>query len=258
MTVDIEAQAVQIAAALDAPHQIDPIFLGDETPDLTEAYAIANRVRALRGRQCVGYKVGFTNRSIWPVYGVDRPIWGEVHTQSLMQTDRPIDLASYVEPRLEPEIVLGLKGAPTMGMARADMMACIEWVAPGFEVVQSIYPGWKFSVADSIAAQGLHGCLVLGEKSAATDALLRGLSDVRLILSRGPETIENGVGANALGGPLDVLNHLTTLFGADRTFEPGDLVTTGTLTDAWPVSAGETWSARFGGVIGKELSIQFT
>jgi hypothetical protein len=35
-------------------------------------------------------------------------------------------------------------------------------VAHGFEVVQSIFPRWQFSVPDTVAAFGVHGALVIG------------------------------------------------------------------------------------------------
>jgi 2-oxo-3-hexenedioate decarboxylase len=38
---------------------------------------------------------------------------------------------------------------------------------------------------------------------------------------------------------------------------PGDVVTTGTWTDAWPVAAGEQWQAAFGSPL-PELSVDFT
>jgi hypothetical protein len=36
--------------------------------------------------------------------------------------------------------------------------------ALGFEIVQSIYPGWKFSAADTISANGVHGALLIGPR----------------------------------------------------------------------------------------------
>ena len=36
-----------------------------------------SRVRA--GWRPVGRKIGFTNRRIWPIYGVSSPIWGPVY-----------------------------------------------------------------------------------------------------------------------------------------------------------------------------------
>ena len=80
------------------------------------------------------------------------------------------ELASVVEPRIEPEITLALKRAPEPGMDEAALLECLDWVAHGFEVVQSLFPGWKFKAADTVAAFGLHGALMLGPKHAITAA----------------------------------------------------------------------------------------
>ncbi|NOD91133.1 MULTISPECIES: 2-keto-4-pentenoate hydratase [unclassified Ruegeria] len=258
MTRDIEANAQKIADALTSAQQISKLSSEAEQLTLDDAYSIASRVRKLQGKKRVGRKVGFTNRAIWPVYGVDQPIWGEVHSDGLFSTDQPVILARYSEPRIEPEIVLGLRHTPTAEMNDEQLAGCVEWVAPGFEIVQSIYPNWKFSVEDSIAAQGLHGCLVLGEKIEATHDILTGLAEVPLALFRGNEAIESGKGENALGGPIEVLAHLVSLLSEADQLQGGELVTTGTLTDAWPVSPGEEWSAGFGGVMNTQLSVRFT
>ena len=258
MARDFETTAKAIAEALASAQQISP--MSSEAGQLSpgEAYLIASYVREIQGKKRVGRKVGFTNRAIWPVYGVDQPIWGAVHSDGLFSTDQPVNLARYSEPRIEPEIVLGLGHAPTAEMNNEQLAGCVEWVAPGFEIVQSIYPDWKFSVEDSIAAQGLHGCLILGDKIAAKHDVLTGLAEVPVALFKGAEAIETGKGENALGGPIEVLAHLVSLLSDADRLQGGELVTTGTLTDAWPVSPGEEWSAGFGGVMDTELSVRFT
>jgi hypothetical protein len=35
------------------------------------------------GARPVGRKIGFTNRAIWPKYGVHQPIWGTVYDETL-------------------------------------------------------------------------------------------------------------------------------------------------------------------------------
>jgi 2-oxo-3-hexenedioate decarboxylase len=257
MARDFETTARTIAEALASARQISPLSSQAEQFSLDEAYAIAKRVRGIQGKERVGRKVGFTNRAIWPVYGVDRPIWGEVHADGLFSTDQPVNLARYSEPRIEPEIVLGLGHAPTQEMSNKQLAGCVEWVAPGFEIVQSIYPGWKFSVEDSIAAQGLHGCLVLGDKIPATHDVVTGLAEMPLTLFNGTKVIETGKGENALGGPIAVLAHLVSLLSGVDVLQAGEIVTTGTLTDAWPVLPGETWSASYGGVMDKVLTVRF-
>lgn len=257
MSRELETIAKEIAQALISAEQIAPPSSAHDPLSLEEAYAVASRVRSILGKSRIGRKVGFTNRAIWPVYGVDQPIWGEVHADSVFSSDQPVTLSAFAEPRIEPEIVLGLGKTPTSDMSPKQLASCIDWVAPGFEIVQSIYSGWKFEVTDTIVAQGLHGCLVLGDKVPATTEILDGLAEVPLELFKGKDAIESGKGENALGGPLEVLAHLVALLSADDTLAAGELITTGTLTDAWPVFPAESWSARFGGVMETELSVRF-
>ena len=69
-----------------------------------------------------------------------------------------------------------------------------------------------------------------------------------LTLTQDGEAIDQGRGANVLDGPLHALLHfvqaLRSCPGAPALL-PGDVVTTGTWTDAWPVSVGQAWIARF-------------
>jgi 2-oxo-3-hexenedioate decarboxylase len=49
-------------------------------------------------------------------------------------------------------------------MDETALSSCIAWIALGFEIVQSIYPGWKFSAADTVAANGVQGALLIGPR----------------------------------------------------------------------------------------------
>lgn len=63
-----------------------------------------------------------------------------------------LDLAPFVEARIEPEIAFGLRAASEPGMDERALLDCVAWVAHGFEIVQSLYPGWRFTAADTAAA----------------------------------------------------------------------------------------------------------
>jgi 2-keto-4-pentenoate hydratase len=55
--------------------------------DVPAAYQTALQMRSLRtarGEQPRGYKIGFTNSSIWPRYNVSAPIWGTVYDSTLV------------------------------------------------------------------------------------------------------------------------------------------------------------------------------
>lgn len=260
--VDPAALAAAAHAALRDAAPIPPFTGRGQAISLAEAYAAAARLRALRGRPVLGRKIGFTNRALWPLYGVDGPIWGDVTDETLIDAAAltvPVPLSPFAEPRIEPEIALGLSAAPRPGMDMEALAGCVGWVAPAFEIVQSIFPGWRFATADAVIAGGLHGRLILGPRLPATPALIAGLPDLALSLRRDGAEVEAGAGRNALGGPLSALLHLAEGLAAfdQPPLSPGEVVTTGTLTDAWPIGPGEEWTARFTGAADVTLTVAF-
>jgi len=226
---------------------------------LTAAYQDALVLRGLRlarGEKARGFKLGFTNRSIWPIYGVYAPIWCTVYDSTLQvgEGESRLPVAGLCQPRIEPEIVFGMRHTPVAGANLEDLFDAIEWLAPGFELVQSHLPNWKFKAPDAVADGGLHGRLVVGPRLAlrsfATNAseLVQRLaqSTVRLVCNG---TVQlQGQGSLVLDSPLQALHHfladLHACPGAPALL-PGDVVTTGTWTDALPVQAGQTWRADF-------------
>jgi 2-keto-4-pentenoate hydratase len=233
----------------------------DQPPDLPTAYAAALGVRAARiqaGEVPAGYKVGFTNRSIWPIYQVYQPIWGTVWRSTLHQVasgqpnEGVVSLDGLCEPRIEPEVVFCLRESPPALCELAGLVQAIDWMAHGFEIVHTHFPGWKFSGAQAVADAGLHGLLLVGHrvKLAAGNepqALAVALASLRLSLYGNQVLKDQGVGANVLDGPLQALLYfvqaLRSTPGAPA-LAAGDVITTGTLTDAHPVRAGEVWHSE--------------
>ncbi|MDP2252335.1 MAG: fumarylacetoacetate hydrolase family protein [Hydrogenophaga sp.] len=255
---------LHIAATMTPDALLDHLDQGRLWPapsglSLEDAYAQALAVRQLRigrGEQPRGYKVGFTNRTIWPRYNVFAPIWGCVwdSTLTLCEDEGSVSLAHTCQPRLEPEVVFGFKASPAPGATLDDLFAAIDWVAPGFEVVQSHLPDWKFVPADTVADGGLHARLLVGRRTPVRDvassaaALDERLAQARVSLLRNGEVVEQGEGSNVLDSPLRALLHFTQTLRAcpgAPDLQAGDVVTTGTWTDAWPVVPGEHWEARF-------------
>ena len=249
------------------------------TPDVAGAYQTALQVRQLRiarGEQPRGYKIGFTNRSIWPRYNVAAPVWGTVWNTTLAfcEGDATLALAGRCQPRIEPEAVFGMRATPPSHASLDALFDCIDWVAPGFEIVQSHSPNWKFNAATAVADGALHSHLLVGRRvdvrTIAASALpfSQALASCRLALHKDGSTqgvnhgtlIERGQGRNVLDSPLlallHFLNELRQCPGAPDLM-PGDVITTGTWTDAWPVTAGETWRAEFESPL-SQLSVAFT
>ena len=260
--------AAEAFAALVGTRQLPPFSTRPGGLDVDDAYRLTPLVRQMyeaSGAKPVGRKIGFTNRTIWAQYGVYAPIWGHVFDRSVhdLAAVDTLALAPFSEPRIEPEIVVGLSAAPSAQMDEADLSSCIEWIALGFEIVQSIFPGWKFSAADTIAANGVHGALLIGPRHPFAPRAAewqRTLPAFQIDLSCGDRLIDRGHAENVLGGPISALRHLVGLLASDPINPPlaaGEIVSTGTLTKAMPVAAGEVWTAAPTGIALEEIRLRF-
>ena len=258
-TESLKSIAAEAFAALEGTRQIPPFSYRPDGLNVDAAYRVTPLVRQMYeadGAKAVGRKIGFTNRTIWAQYGVYAPIWGYVFDRSVrdLAEVKTLSLAPFSEPRIEPEIMFGLKAAPSPDMDETALLSCIEWLAPGFEIVQSIFPGWKFAAADTIAANGVHGALLIGPRQPFAPRAAewqRTLSAFEIDLSCDGRLIDRGQAANVLGGPLSALRHLVSLLASDPVNPPlaaGEIVSTGTVTRAMPVAPGEIWTATARGI----------
>src|SRR5262245_41448174 len=162
---DIAAEAAD--AFNNGPRETQPFSARYPALTIDDAYrvtALANEARVANGYRPVGRKIGFTNRRIWDEYGVHAPVWGYVYDRTLHDLSVPLPLGLYSEPKIEPEIMFGLAKAPSPGMDDAALLACIDWVAHGYEMVQSIYPDWKFAPADAVIVDAHHAALLVGPR----------------------------------------------------------------------------------------------
>jgi 2-oxo-3-hexenedioate decarboxylase len=267
---DLSAVADRLIAAYDGAATLPPITAGAPEFSVADGYAVLLDVEARRraqGWRTVGRKIGFTNRTIWPRYGVDLPMWAHVwsHTVHFADGDETtLPLRGMVQPRIEPEVAFKLKAPVPVADDALGLLSAVEWIAPAFEIVQSHYPDWAFKAADCTAAFGLHGALVVGAPVAVTDANRAALAAVlprcAVTLRRGDTVIDRGVGSNVLDSPALALGHLARLLAGQPEAPPlraGEIVTTGTITDAWPVAAGEVWSSDYGELGLTGLTLRF-
>ena len=231
-------------------------------------YAIARRMHQQRTAACwraIGRKIGFTNRTIWARYGVYEPIFGYVYDRTVLnapQNVATLGLAGFAQPRMEPEICFGLRQTPPRTQDPAKILASIDWIAHSIEIVQCALPGWKMQVGDATAANGLHGALIVGQRVPVGEivGLAAALPSIEVTLRHGRRVVDRGIGANVLDSPLLALAHLVELLASLPGSEPlaaGDMVSTGTLTDAAPVAPGETWSTQFAGIALPGMTVRY-
>jgi 2-oxo-3-hexenedioate decarboxylase len=232
---DIREIATTVQDARVNNYQIHPISKTVTDLDHSMGYHIAASLKALReetGEVVAGRKIGFSNRNIWPEYNINESNWSYTYKDGLIDLTEEgnherlsyesgiaeVDIShlSNLQPRIEPEVVLGLAYPVNSSMGDATLLASLEWIAHGYEIVASIYPDWKFTAADTTAAFALHGLLLIGPKiyvqeaaSRSPERLLENLTNFRIELRQNGKTVDEGVGSNVLGSPIKALRHLT-------------------------------------------------
>lgn len=256
---DINEIASRLILAYDRAETLAPFTSTDPNFDIAQGYAVQHEIltrRQAQGWQPVGRKIGFTNRSIWPRYNVDRPLWAHVWSRTLHFAENgsaEISLAPFAQPRIEPEVVFKLRGNIPVTDDPNVVLESVEWIAAGFEIVQSHFPIWKFKAPDCAAGFGLHDALVVG-RPVTVDAnnrraLVGLLESFTLTLRLGDQVMETGTGAVVLGNPALALAYLAGVLAEQPQFPAlaaGEIVTTGTLTDALPITPGEVWFSDYG------------
>jgi len=105
-----------------------------------------------------------------------------------------------------------------------------------------------------VTDSGLHAKLVVGQQVKLSDVAQNGnelhtlLSGMSLELLQAGKSIEKGAASNVLDSPLMALHHFLTALrncpGAPDV-QAGDVITTGTWTDAWPLVKGQHWESRY-------------
>jgi 2-oxo-3-hexenedioate decarboxylase len=263
----VRAISSELMSKLGTGEQIVPFSRRYADFGLAEAYEVVGevrRLRELRGDSPVGRKIGFTNKAAWSSMGIAAPIWNYVFDRTVQDGSRgtsEFPLSALSQPRIEPELVLHLAATPTRQMGDEKLLACVDWIAPAFEVVWSIFPDWVFGAADAAAAFGLHGGLVLGAKrsvSAGQSSLPVELSSFSVELDC-DGVARRGSARDILGGPLAVLRSVMDEiagFPAGEPLRQGELISTGTLTVAMPATRGMTCTVRFAGVDLQPLRIR--
>lgn len=262
--LDARARSVPIPR-LNASHSLS----------LEEGYLIADEILRLRleqGEKLAGRKMGFTNRKTWDAAGLSAPFWSPLFDTTLRYAHHRQArqrLEGAMQPRIEPEIILKLSRTPEPDATIVRITDCIEWVAAGFEIVCCPFAEWDFTAAEAIAAYGVHGTLIIGEPAMLTEASRRNLAAVlaNTSVSLSSTTAEQtalraaGFGSTVLDSPVHALLALHQLLQQNPAWpqlQAGEVIATGTLTDAFDIAPGETWTTAFaGGLILPGLSVAF-
>jgi 2-oxo-3-hexenedioate decarboxylase len=242
--------------------------------DLTSAYAVEAELTARRrasGRTTVGRKVGYANKAVWRALKLDTLVWAHMYDDTVRFADdnaASLPLGRMVSPKIEPEIVFKL-GTPIRStdgpLESVAVLEHVEWLALGFEIIDTVYADWKFQPSDFVAAYGLHAALVVGDPKPIGPDLIPGLVEnlarFKVVLLKDGQVVQEGSGRNSLRSPALCLGELAAAIARQPGAEPlaaGEYISSGTLTESTAIAPGERWTAHVEGLDLPDLTLQTT
>ncbi|MBI1860118.1 MAG: 4-oxalocrotonate decarboxylase [Deltaproteobacteria bacterium] len=214
-----------------------------QMPDfsLEDAYTVQNICRESdigAGLSIAGYKMGLTSKAKQRDVKVFEPISGYLTDKMELPLGQPMETASRIHPRVEPEIAVVMKTAVTGAHRITDLIGALEFVGPAIEILDSRYRDFAFRLPDVVADNTSASGFILG-----TTNYLNRLDDLPFLgvtLMKNGEVLETGAPAAVLGNPLiSLLQLVQTLEKRNQRLEAGQVVLTGGITASISVKAAD-------------------
>ena len=212
--------------------------------DIDDAYAIQRAgtdLRLERGERVVGWKLGYTSLAMRIQMGIDHPNFGPLTDAMLLSHDGTVS-AALIQPRVEPEIGLRLAQPLTGEVSLDDVMGAVGEAFACLEVVDSVYPDYRFRLEDNTADGSSAAQVVVGPALPSVESL----KSVEVVLLHNGEHVGSAMGSAASGHPAaGVVWLVAQLARQGRLLHAGDIVITGGLTRAVPLEFGDRVEAVF-------------
>ena len=225
----------------------------DDHPDMDwdDAYAIQDEIRRrkiARGNRIVGYKAGLTSHAKMKQMGVSTPCFGFMADYYALPEGGECKVSELIHPKVEPEIAFVTKHAlKGPGCHIGAVLAAVDFVMPGIEVIDSRYKDFKFDLKSVIADNTSAVRFVLGGRPVPVAEV--DLRTVGIVLEKNGEPLAFGAGAAVLGHPAAAIAMLVNHLGARGEELPaGSLILSGGITEAIAVQAGDSVCLRVQGM----------
>lgn len=242
-SAEIAEWAAVLAAARRDRVGCEPI---SSSIDLTidDAYAIQRAGTALRverGEQIVGWKLGYTSLAMRAQMGIDQPNFGPLTDAMLVAHDGATDPA-LIQPRVEPEIGLRFDRSLPGDANLHDVLDAVGEAFACLEIVDSVYPDYRFRLEDNTADGSSAAQVVVGPALRNIEHL----DEVKVVLLHNGTESGSATGRAASGHPAaGVVWLVGQLALHNRHIEAGHIVITGGLTRAVALNLGDHVEAVF-------------
>jgi 2-keto-4-pentenoate hydratase len=217
---------------------------------ISEAYEVQKHIVSLANLEPFGWKVGATSKVVQEIVGTDEPATAPMFKNHRFESGSCIGIFEAFDIGVESEFAFRISRdlpARNEPYCRDEVLSAVASVIPAMEVVGCRFEGGftNMGAVRLIADMTAHSEWVGGDEKENWLGMDFREHPVRLF--KNGEQVAEGVGANVMGDPLNVLNwaanHLSRLgYGIKK----GEVISTGTCTGVIPASPGQALIADFG------------
>lgn len=240
--------AVELLAAADTATSRTSVDAEWPELDLATAYEAQDallHLRLARGERVIGVKLGVTSRAKQKQVNIDTPNVAWLTDAMRLPAGEPVIVDEYIHPRAEPEIAFLLgRDLAGPGIGPEQALAAVDAVYGAFEIIDSRFAGYQFTMNDVTADNASSGKFVMGSVPVSPFGLDLALEAV--VVESGGEVIDSATGAAVYGNPAEALAFAANQMGErGHALKAGWLVLTGGMTDAVPLKPGMSVSSQF-------------
>jgi 2-oxo-3-hexenedioate decarboxylase len=222
----------------------------DEFPglDIETAYRAQDLLverKVAEGQTVTGVKLGLTSRAKQQRMGIDAPLTAWLTDAMTLPAGAPAPLAELIHPRVEPEIVFVLgEDLAGPGVTAARAMRSVSAVLGGYEIIDSRYRDFRFTLPDVIADNA--SAARWGSGPVSLDPADLDLSLEACLVEVDGEIVDTATAAAVQGHPAEALALAANSLGArGHRLRAGWIVLTGGITDAVFLRPGSSVSVHF-------------
>lgn len=254
MNQDIKAQVADLLyEARLAGQPLDRIV--PRYPDMTldDAYDVMYLNLSRREREGAvraGYKIGATNAAIMAAMEVEQPLWTRLYRDMLIENGGVAGGGGLIAPKIEPEIAF-LMGrdlkSNTADLTPTDVLLATAGLLPAIEVADCRIKDWQVKARDSVMDSTHASHYVLGD--ILTPAMGLDLRTIGCVVEKNDQLLATAASAAVLGSPVNAVCWLANaLLREGEYLRAGDIVLSGSLTNAMPAEPGDLFRVTFAGL----------
>ncbi|HEX5512688.1 MAG TPA: fumarylacetoacetate hydrolase family protein [Actinomycetales bacterium] len=222
----------------------------DEFPelDLATAYIAQDQLierKLAAGEKMIGAKLGLTSEAKQKRMGVDAPLTAWLTDAMPIEAGEPAVMNELIHPRVEPEIVFVLgEDLAGPGITAEQALAAVDKVYGGYEIIDSRYKDFKFTLPDVVADNASSARFGVGSVAFGPHDL--DLAAEEAVVEVDGKEVDRATGAAVQGHPAEALALAANDLGRrGKSLKAGWIVLTGGMTDAVFLHRGSTVTVRF-------------